>query len=57
MWMHIVFTVPDVPAVFKLLQNRGADVHTRDNSPATSYFLLHDSEGNEIEMTAQTPDK
>jgi catechol 2,3-dioxygenase-like lactoylglutathione lyase family enzyme len=51
-WMHIVFTVPDVPAAYKLLKSRGTDAHTRDNSAATTYFLLHDSEGNEIEIAA-----
>jgi catechol 2,3-dioxygenase-like lactoylglutathione lyase family enzyme len=51
-WMHIVFSVPDVPAAFKLLKSRGADAHTRDDSPPTINFLLHDSEGNEIEIVA-----
>jgi len=49
-WVHIVFTVPDVKSAFALLRGRGADVHTRDQSPVTDSFLLHDSEGNEIEI-------
>jgi catechol 2,3-dioxygenase-like lactoylglutathione lyase family enzyme len=53
-WVHIVFSVSDLPAAFSLLKSRGADVFTRDNSAATSSFLLHDSEGNEIEVVSES---
>ncbi|MFO1265354.1 MAG: VOC family protein [Rubrivivax sp.] len=55
-WVHIVFAVPDPQVAFDALKARGADVHTR--GPATSpitTFLLHDSEGNVIEIVAAGP--
>jgi catechol 2,3-dioxygenase-like lactoylglutathione lyase family enzyme len=55
-WVHIAFTVPRPDVAFKLLRARGADAYTRDlvsNAPLTS-FLLHDSEGNEIEIISAT---
>ena len=55
-WIHIVFSVADPDRTFQQLKNRGIDVTTRDrpiNGPVTS-FLLHDSEGNEIEILADT---
>ena len=51
-WFHMVFSVPDVARAYATLRDRGADVSTRGNaapSPITT-FLLHDSEGNEIEI-------
>ena len=56
-WVHIVFTVPDPDATFKLLKSRGADVFLRpgmSTSPVRE-FLMHDSEGNEIEIFPATP--
>lgn len=51
-WIHIVFSVPDVARAYATLKERGADVSTRGNAePAQiTTFLLHDSEGNEIEI-------
>jgi len=59
-WIHIVFSVPDPAQAFATLKSRGADVATRGNpAPAQiTTFLLHDSEGNEIEIVqgqAPTP--
>ena len=51
-WIHIVFSVPDPASAFATLKSRGADVPTRGN-PAPAHittFLVHDSEGNEIEI-------
>jgi methylmalonyl-CoA/ethylmalonyl-CoA epimerase len=56
-WVHIVFTVPDPDATYKLLKSRGADVFLRpgmSTSPVRE-FLMHDSEGNEIEIFPATP--
>ena len=54
-WIHIVFSVPDPPRAFATLKARGADVTTRGNpAPAQiTTFLLHDSDGNEIEIVQQ----
>ncbi|MCC7462757.1 MAG: VOC family protein [Gammaproteobacteria bacterium] len=52
-WVHIVFAVPDVPAAYEALRARGAGVFTRGPAtPPVTTFLLHDSEGNEIEIVA-----
>ena len=52
-WMHVVFSVPDPARAYATLKERGADVSTRGNVPPAQIttFLLHDSEGNEIEIT------
>jgi catechol 2,3-dioxygenase-like lactoylglutathione lyase family enzyme len=57
-WVHIVFSVPDPDAAWRELRARGADVFTRGPpaSPLTS-FLLHDSEGNEIEIVHAEQDE
>jgi catechol 2,3-dioxygenase-like lactoylglutathione lyase family enzyme len=54
-WLHIVFSVPDPARAFATLKARGANVSTRGNpSPAEiTTFLLHDSEGNEIEIVQE----
>jgi catechol 2,3-dioxygenase-like lactoylglutathione lyase family enzyme len=54
-WIHIVFSVPDPARAFATLKSRGADVATRGNpAPAQiTTFLLHDSEGNEIEIVQE----
>jgi catechol 2,3-dioxygenase-like lactoylglutathione lyase family enzyme len=52
-WVHIVFAVPDPASAYATLKARGADVSTRgsDVAPANiTTFLVHDSEGNEIEI-------
>jgi catechol 2,3-dioxygenase-like lactoylglutathione lyase family enzyme len=51
-WIHIVFSVPDPAAAYAALKARGADVSARGNPPPAQVttFLLHDSEGNEIEI-------
>lgn len=56
-WVHIVFSVPDPNAAYQHLKQRHADVFTRAEpgpGPVTT-FLIHDSEGNEIEIVAATP--
>jgi catechol 2,3-dioxygenase-like lactoylglutathione lyase family enzyme len=53
-WIHIVFSVPDPDVTYQLLKLRGANVTTRSGThtgPVTT-FLIHDSEGNEIEIVA-----
>jgi catechol 2,3-dioxygenase-like lactoylglutathione lyase family enzyme len=54
-WIHIVFAVPDPARAFATLKLRNADVTTRGNpAPAKiTTFLLHDSEGNEIEIVQE----
>jgi catechol 2,3-dioxygenase-like lactoylglutathione lyase family enzyme len=54
-WIHIVFSVPDPARAFATLKSRGADVTMRGNpAPAQiTTFLLHDSEGNEIEIVQE----
>ena len=54
-WLHIVFAVPDPARAYATLKARGADVSTRGNiAPAQiTTFILHDSEGNEIEIVQQ----
>lgn len=53
-WLHMVFAVEDPDATYRLLKARGADVFTRGPHPAgpLASFLIHDSEGNEIEIVA-----
>jgi catechol 2,3-dioxygenase-like lactoylglutathione lyase family enzyme len=54
-WIHIVFSVPDPARAFAALKSRGANVTTRGNPAAAQIttFLLHDSEGNEIEIVQE----
>jgi len=54
-WVHIVFSVPEPARAHALLKARGADVSTRGNTPPADVttFLVHDSEGNEIEIVAE----
>lgn len=51
-WIHVVFSVADPPATYAALKRRGADVSVRGNATPASIvtFLIHDSEGNEIEI-------
>jgi catechol 2,3-dioxygenase-like lactoylglutathione lyase family enzyme/cytochrome c551/c552 len=55
-WMHVVFSVPDADRTYHWLQSRGADAYLRPGQSATpvSAFLVHDSEGNEIEIVTAT---
>lgn len=54
-WIHIVFSVPDPASAYQQLKARGANVSVRGNpAPAQmATFLLHDSEGNEIEIVKE----
>jgi catechol 2,3-dioxygenase-like lactoylglutathione lyase family enzyme len=55
-WLHVVFAVADPSKLFQELHRRGADVFQRAGvrqDPITS-FLMHDSEGNEIEIVARS---
>jgi methylmalonyl-CoA/ethylmalonyl-CoA epimerase len=51
-WVHIVFAVPDPARAYATLKERGADVSTRGTAAPSNIttFILHDSEGNEIEI-------
>jgi catechol 2,3-dioxygenase-like lactoylglutathione lyase family enzyme len=54
-WMHIVFKTPAVEAAYKHLQDLGTDVHAERNPQGViSRLVVHDPEGNEIEIFAQT---
>jgi quinoprotein glucose dehydrogenase len=55
-WLHLVFAVPDVALAYRQLKQRGADVYLRPGQPAAplTAFLLHDSEGNEIEIMPES---
>lgn len=54
-WIHIVFSVPDPARAFAALKSRGADITVRGNpAPAQiTTFLLHDNDGNEIEIVQE----
>jgi catechol 2,3-dioxygenase-like lactoylglutathione lyase family enzyme len=54
-WIHIVFSVADPAAAYATLKTRGADVSVRGNTPPAQIttFLIHDSEGNEIEIVKE----
>jgi len=54
-WVHIVFSVPDPARAFATLKAKGAQVSTRGNPPPApiTTFLLHDSDGNEIEIVQE----
>jgi catechol 2,3-dioxygenase-like lactoylglutathione lyase family enzyme len=54
-WVHIVFSVPDPPRAYAMLKAGGADVTTRGETPPAQIatFLVHDSEGNEIEFVKE----
>jgi catechol 2,3-dioxygenase-like lactoylglutathione lyase family enzyme len=51
-WLHIVFSVADPDSTYRLLKQRGASVTTRpaEDAGTVSTFIIHDSEGNEIEI-------
>ena len=52
-WIHMVFSAPDPGKTYALLKARGAVVATRDAAGGPIHsFLLHDSEGNELEIVA-----
>lgn len=55
-WVHIVFRVPDPQATFDLLKSRGVDVFVRagQSTNPVKEFQLRDSEGNQIEITADS---
>ena len=54
-WMHVVFSVTDADAAYRALKDKGADVWLRPQAPPgpVTTFLLHDSEGNEIEIVGR----
>jgi catechol 2,3-dioxygenase-like lactoylglutathione lyase family enzyme len=50
-WIHVAFSVPDLPAAFKQLQSLNTDVTAdKDANGAPTRVILHDPEGNEIEL-------
>jgi quinoprotein glucose dehydrogenase len=56
-WLHIVFTVPDADRAYRELKERRAEPYLRPGQPSApvTSFLLHDSEGNEIEILEESP--
>jgi catechol 2,3-dioxygenase-like lactoylglutathione lyase family enzyme len=55
-WIHPVFTVPDADGAYRELLRRGVDAFLRPGQSAEHIagFLLHDSEGNELEILQET---
>ena len=50
-WIHIAFSVPDLPAAFKELQALNTDVTAdKDAQGVPTRVIVHDPEGNEIEF-------
>ena len=50
-WIHIAFSVPDLPAAFKQLQALNTDVTAdKDANGVPTRVIVHDPEGNEIEF-------
>jgi catechol 2,3-dioxygenase-like lactoylglutathione lyase family enzyme len=51
-WIHIAFSVPDLPAAFKELQALNTDVRAdnKDAKGVPTRLVVHDPEGNEIEL-------
>lgn len=57
-WIHVVFSVTDPDGLFRALKQKGADVWQRPPVPPgrVTTFLMHDSEGNQIEIV-ERPNK
>lgn len=51
-WIHIAFSVPDLPAAWKELQALKTDVRAdnKDAKGMPTRLVMHDPEGNEIEL-------
>lgn len=51
-WIHIAFSVPDLPAALKQLQALNTDVRAdnKDAKGVPTRLVVHDPEGNEIEL-------
>jgi catechol 2,3-dioxygenase-like lactoylglutathione lyase family enzyme len=50
-WIHVAFSVPDLPAAYKELQALNTDVTAdKDAKGVPTRVILHDPEGNEIEF-------
>jgi len=50
-WIHVAFSVPDLPAAFKQLQALNTDVTAdKDANGVPTRVILHDPEGNEVEF-------
>jgi len=50
-WVHIAFSVPDLTAAWKALQDHKTDVAAdKDASGVPTRLVVHDPEGNEIEL-------
>jgi catechol 2,3-dioxygenase-like lactoylglutathione lyase family enzyme len=54
-WIHVVFNVQDVPAAWKVLQtlNANVTVGSKDEKGVPTRLILHDPEGNEVEVVAR----
>lgn len=54
-WIHLAFTVPQLSGAFEQLKTLGTDVKGASNQAggAISRLVLHDPEGNEIELFQQ----
>jgi catechol 2,3-dioxygenase-like lactoylglutathione lyase family enzyme len=50
-WIHVAFSVPDLPAAYKELQVLNTDVTAdKDAKGVPTRVIVHDPEGNEIEF-------
>jgi len=54
-WIHVVFNIQDVPGALKILQalNSNVTVGSKDEKGAPTRLILHDPEGNEVEVVAR----
>jgi len=53
-WLHIVFSVPDIAAAKHLLAQRGVVLRSVEHGGRIQVLTLNDSEGNEIEIVPAT---
>jgi len=54
-WFHVVFKTPIIDAAFQRLQSMGTDVKAdRNPQHAITRLVLHDAEGNELEIVPLT---
>jgi catechol 2,3-dioxygenase-like lactoylglutathione lyase family enzyme len=55
-WFHVVFKTPIIEADLHRLQALGTDVKAdRNTQHAITRLILHDAEGNELEIAPQAP--
>lgn len=54
-WMHIVFSVPDMAGAKRLLEQRGVALRTNERDGRIQALTFKDSEGNQIELVPAAP--